>query len=380
MPKATGPDGRTAQVVGGGVLRCRLDGKGSRCFPPARATISSPISTTATTCSPTTTPTTGWDGGRGSRITSTAAITVIRLTITTGKTGYCRAWPSTAAARRAAACFTARTPGPRNTAACSSGPSGASVLCARFDSKRTGSTFKVAEKIDFVEHGKVDDFRPLDLALSYDGKTMYIADWSLGELGQQDREAGAGLRGDVRGKARETAARGKNSDPIEAQIRQLDHPSFNERFRAQTALIGKGKAALPAVTTALADASDRATWQTPSGLGGRRDRGGHARSELSSDRRFEITEPRRARPGGPRLGERAVPIAAEALVKRLKDGDLSVRLQAVIALGRIGHAQAIPAIVAAAGGVGHILWPTRPARRSARIGDWSAAAARTRFA
>ena len=28
VPKATGPDGRTAQVVGGGVLRCRLDGTG----------------------------------------------------------------------------------------------------------------------------------------------------------------------------------------------------------------------------------------------------------------------------------------------------------------------------------------------------------------
>ncbi len=28
VPKATGPDGRTAQVFGGGVLRCRLDGTG----------------------------------------------------------------------------------------------------------------------------------------------------------------------------------------------------------------------------------------------------------------------------------------------------------------------------------------------------------------
>ena len=28
VPKATGPDGRTAQVVGGGTLRCRLDGTG----------------------------------------------------------------------------------------------------------------------------------------------------------------------------------------------------------------------------------------------------------------------------------------------------------------------------------------------------------------
>ena len=32
VPKATGPDGRTAQVVGGGVLRCRLDGTGLEVF------------------------------------------------------------------------------------------------------------------------------------------------------------------------------------------------------------------------------------------------------------------------------------------------------------------------------------------------------------
>ena len=31
-PKATGPDGRTAQVVGGGILRCRLDGTGLEVF------------------------------------------------------------------------------------------------------------------------------------------------------------------------------------------------------------------------------------------------------------------------------------------------------------------------------------------------------------
>ena len=30
VPKATGPDGRTAQVVGGGTLRCRPDGTGPR--------------------------------------------------------------------------------------------------------------------------------------------------------------------------------------------------------------------------------------------------------------------------------------------------------------------------------------------------------------
>ncbi len=85
VPRATGPDGRTAQVVGGGVLRAGSMAPGSRFSRRARAIISSPISTIAITSSLTTTPTTAWDGGRGSHIISTAATTAIRLTITPGK-------------------------------------------------------------------------------------------------------------------------------------------------------------------------------------------------------------------------------------------------------------------------------------------------------
>ena len=54
------------------------------------------------------------------------------------------------------------------------------------------------------------------------------------------------------------------------------------------------------------------------------------------------------------LGERAVPIAVEPLVKRLKDGEPSVRLQAVIALGRIGRRRGDSRSVAAGGRDGHI--------------------------
>ena len=37
VPKATGPDKRTAQVVGGGVLRCRLDGTGLEVYSTGNA-------------------------------------------------------------------------------------------------------------------------------------------------------------------------------------------------------------------------------------------------------------------------------------------------------------------------------------------------------
>ena len=52
----------------------------------------------------------------------------------------------------------------------------------------------------------------------------------------------------------QTRPRGNDSDPIAAQIRQLDHPSFNERMRAQRALIRRGREALGPVEAALDNA------------------------------------------------------------------------------------------------------------------------------
>ena len=63
------------------------------------------------------------------------------------------------------------------------------------------------------------------------------------------------------------------------------------------------------------------------------------------------------------LGERAVPIAVEPLVKRLKDGDLPVRLQAVIALGRIGQRRGRSRRCCRSWPSQTHSWLTRPARR-----------------
>ena len=254
VPKATGPDGRTAQVMGGGRCAVGSTARGSRSSRPAPATTSSPTSTTATTYSPTTTPTTDWAGGLGSRIISTAAITAIRSTITTARIGCSPAWPSTAAVRRAAGVFYGEDAWPEKYRGRLFWAEWGQRVVRAFRFEPDGSTFKVAEKIDFVEHGKVDDFRPLDLALSYDGKTMYIADWSMGGWGNKTEKLGRVYAVTYEGKPTRPRRRGKDSDPIEAQIRQLGHPSFNERFRAQTALINKAR---------MRSRPPRPHWRTP---------------------------------------------------------------------------------------------------------------------
>ncbi len=133
-----------------------------------------------------TTPTTDWDGGRESRTISTVAIMAIRSITTTGPTASCPAWPSTEAARPAAESSMPRMPGPRNTAGRVFWAEWGKRAVRAFQLEPAGATFKVQNVIEFVEPGDVEDFRPLDLALSHDGKTLYIADWSYRRLGQQE--------------------------------------------------------------------------------------------------------------------------------------------------------------------------------------------------
>ena len=127
----------------------------------------------------------------------------------------------------------------------------------------------------------------------------------------------------MRASRRECDARGKDTDSIEAQIRQLEHPSFHERFRAQTALIGKGKSALAAATAALANAATaplaarHLVWVVDAIAGGTPEASYPLIESLKSPSRDVRAQAARA------LGERAVPIAVEPLVKRLKDGELA---------------------------------------------------------
>ena len=190
VPKATGPDGRTAQVVGGGVLRCRLDGTGLEVFSTGTRNHLEPnlddrdnLFTYDNT-----------DDGLGwwTRVTHhidggyygypfdyhTRTDRMLPRMAEYGGGSPCGglyygedAWPE----KYRGLLFWAEW-GQRV------------VRAIRFEP--AGSTFKVAEKIDFVEHGKVDDFRPLDLALSHDGKTMYIADWSMGGWNNKTEKLG----------------------------------------------------------------------------------------------------------------------------------------------------------------------------------------------
>jgi len=235
-----------------------------------------------------------------------------------------------------------------------------------------GASFKIKDVIDLVEPGDSGEFRPLDCCLSYDGKTLYIADWGMGSWGSKTEKVGRVYAVTYKGPAIATRPRGTDADPLDQQFKQLDHPSWNERMRAQRAIIKLGKPALDKAVSHLVDPSvaplakrhlvwviDAIAGGTPDGaalLIGLRD--------PSEDVRAQVARA---------FGERRDKAAAESLIALLTDKSPSVRLQAIIALGRIGDSKAVPALLPILTDSDRYLsFSSRQAIR--RIGDWSAVA------
>ena len=235
-----------------------------------------------------------------------------------------------------------------------------------------GASYKVAETVDFAVPNGVPNFHPIDLALSYDGRTLYVADWSMGGWGSKTEKVGRVFAITYEGEVK-TRPRGTDADPVEAQIGQLDHPSYNERIRAQRALIKRGRDALVAVQKALADpktppiAQRHLIWALDGIAGGTPEATGPTIDALRAPVADVRAQAARA------LGIRKVPIAATPLIALLKDADPAVKLQAIVALGRLGDGPAVPSLLPILADADPFLaFAARVALR--RIGDWGSAA------
>jgi putative membrane-bound dehydrogenase-like protein len=237
----------------------------------------------------------------------------------------------------------------------------------------SGSSFKVTDYLKFVEPASGESINPLDLALSYDGKTLYVADWGMGGWGSKTEKVGRIYAITYVGKS-DAKARGKDSDPIPAQIQSLAHASFNERVRAQHALIHKGKAAFEPAVKAMNDpktspvAKRHLVWVIDGIARGSTAGEAALTSALKSDVADVRAQAARA------MGLRETKTSADALIGSLKDSDPGVKLQAIIALGRIKDARAIPVLIPALVDADpYIAYSARIALR--RIRDWKAAVA-----
>jgi putative membrane-bound dehydrogenase-like protein len=242
------------------------------------------------------------------------------------------------------------------------------VRAFRFEPR--GASFSVGDVIDFVQPGDVGDFRPLDLAVSYDGRTLYIADWGLGgwmnKTGKYGRLYAVTYTGAV-----QTRPRGKDSDPIADQIRQLAHPSYNERMRAQRALI-RNPAAFDEVRRALTvETTDpvarrHLVWALDGLAAGLPGGSSALIAALDTPQPADVrAQLLRA------LGQRRVAESRAVVSRLLADTEPSVRLQAIIALGRIAKPESVADLLPfVADDDPYLAFAARQALR--RIGDWKA--------
>jgi putative membrane-bound dehydrogenase-like protein len=238
-----------------------------------------------------------------------------------------------------------------------------------------GASFEVAEVIDFAIPDQVADFRPIDLALSHDGRTLFVADWNLGGWGDA-RKVGRIWAIEVETPADEPP-RGTDSDPIPDLIAALDHPAYAERMRAQAELIRRGGEALEPVQIELERRSAGAAGSERSlphlvwildGIAGRSPAASMPLIRLLDNHHVLLR-----REAARALGQRQVPLATDALSRLLDDASAEVRLEAAIALGRIGDLQAVPALAARLNDPdSYVAFAARVALR--RIANWDALA------
>jgi putative membrane-bound dehydrogenase-like protein len=216
----------------------------------------------------------------------------------------------------------------------------------RFELKKVGGTFAVARRTPLVTKGEVADFRPFSIAVAADRASLYIVDWACN--GWLDGHAQTGrlyrLRHGTQGNA-ERSPRPVDTDDT-ALIAAFDHPAFSVRLETQRRVAHMGNRAVPLLVERLKKPEPitgrlHALWALDA-IGGEA-----AREEISSMLNDRVAQVRlqAARSVGIRRQRSALP----GLTAQLDDRDPAVRREAAIALGRLGDRAAGPALYKALG-------------------------------
>ncbi|MFN3485149.1 MAG: HEAT repeat domain-containing protein, partial [Planctomycetota bacterium] len=208
---------------------------------------------------------------------------------------------------------------------------------------REGGSFRVVATEKFLRMTGPGEFRPVGLAWSAEGRSLYVCDWQYGGW-KAKVETGRLLKVTYTGPSRAaakpvwfvSAATGKPFEATDAELAAaLGHSSHQVRLVAQRRLADrKAIAALEgALVSGSAVARRHAVWGLDA-LGGSPAVLGALSDPDAGVRRQAVRQ----------LGTRAVKEAVGPLVARLRDPEVSVRFHAATALGRIGDSAAIPAL------------------------------------
>ena len=133
---------------------------------------------------------------------------------------------------------------------------------ARFIVERDGGSFKKVRRDNFVTKG-TKDFRPVGIAVSADGMSLYIADWNYGGWYNRSVKAGRLIKATYTGKSLAApkpawnlpAAMGQPFKATTAElIDGLRHPAQSVRLVAMRRVAERGTEAVPALDNLMNDA------------------------------------------------------------------------------------------------------------------------------
>ncbi|QEL20122.1 PVC-type heme-binding CxxCH protein [Limnoglobus roseus] len=220
--------------------------------------------------------------------------------------------------------------------------------------ERDGGSYKVVGREDFLTSGSTE-FRPVGIAVSPDGMSLYVADWNYGGW-KQNVTAGRLLKVTYTGGPSLAAAKpawyipaamGQKFEATATDLVEgLKHPAQSVRLVAQRRLAERAADVVPALLVLLADkkapavARWSAIWTLDAIGGGAAGREGIVLALSDDDasvRRQAIRQ----------LGNSGAKITVPQLVKLLTDADASIRFQAATALGHLGDKQAVEPLLLA---------------------------------
>jgi putative membrane-bound dehydrogenase-like protein len=218
----------------------------------------------------------------------------------------------------------------------------------RFVVERSGGSFKIAKRDQMIKKGS-KEFRPVGIAVSADGMSLYIADWNYSGWSNRTVKAGRLIKATYTGKSQAApkpawylpAAMGKPfKATTEDLINGLSHPAQSVRLVAMRRVAEHGAVAVPGLVALMNDAKapPYARWSALWTLDRMHDVADHEKAITAL---LRDPDPSMRRQAARQLGTRGVSATTGELVKLLAADDLSVRFAAATALGRIGSPEAI---------------------------------------
>ena len=237
-----------------------------------------------------------------------------------------------------------------------------------FTLKKSGASFE-AEMEDFLVPEDGSEFRPQDVCFSPDGNSLFVADWNFGGW-CQPKVCGRLYRvtyvGEGAPKAGMMMAMGVEGARVTSQLTALSNQSYSTRVQAQQALARGDERAIAGASLVLNEprtptrAKIHAIWAQNGLLDKHKEYNPTGEWVIALSDKDADVRAQAARALGLRLATsvqseisttrhvrgQVVPVvknadAVPALCKTLQDPDASVVLQAAVALGRIGDAAAV---------------------------------------